>query len=875
MKRILLALVVGVVFSAEAHAQLRAAVMAARSGRYDEAFAAFEQYSQEYPDEARAHRFWARSLMEVGRYEEAERVARRLVDAGSPELLNALGEALAGRGQLEEAEAAFSRAISLEADDALVAEVNRARLLERRGDRQGAEAGYEALIDAYNESFGLDARDLTAVGVACRQLGPSDPQLYKDALRAFDEAIAERPGDLAPRVAQGELYLEKYDSVAAKDGLKTVLGVNPHHPGALLAMARAMDFDGATGGLDLVRQAQEVAPDRVDLRIYVAEALLELERYEEAVAEAERALETNPSSLEALAALAGARYLQGDDRAFQAARDRALALNPANADLYTTLAELSVRNRLYAQAAAFAQEAVRLDPRSWRGHGQLGLNRLRLGAIEEGRASLETSFAGDPYNVWNKNTLDLLDTFDEYETVSRPRLEIFARADEAPPLAPYVEDVALEALAALEARYGHRVKDPVRIEIFPSHADFSVRTVGLAGLGALGVCFGRVVALDSPSARPRGSFNWASTLWHELAHSVTLGLTEHRVPRWLAEGLAVYEERRARPGWGDDISLGFIVAYKREELLPIADLNDGFVRPKSPEQVGLSYYQASLVVELIERDHGFQALEGLLRGYRDRHTTEALFESVLGTTLADFDERFDSYLKEQFSHAIDAVVLRDAPERRPHRDALVETADETPDDFIAQLAAARALMENRQPESARPYLERALLLFPEYAEDDSPSWLLGQMALEDGERPRARRHLEAFLRYNETHFEAHLVLAALAEELEDPEAAIQWLERALCIDPLEPTVHFRLAELYESTEGHDGAVRARQSIVDLDPVDRPEALYQLARAQWNAGDGAAARSVLLEALELAPRFRRAQALLLELHRARSAPEGES
>jgi tetratricopeptide (TPR) repeat protein len=84
-------------------------------------------------------------------------------------------------------------------------------------------------------------------------------------------------------------------------------------------------------------------------------------------------------------------------------------------------------------------------------------------------------------------------------------------------------------------------------------------------------------------------------------------------------------------------------------------------------------------------------------------------------------------------------------------------------------------------------------------------------------------------------------------------------------------VHLRLAELYEGLGDTAGLVRARRSVVDLDPVDRPEALYQLARAQKLAGDAAGARRTVLQALELAPRFRRAQALLLELHRAETSP----
>ena len=54
-------------------------------------------------------------------------------------------------------------------------------------------------------------------------------------------------------------------------------------------------------------------------------------------------------------------------------------------------------------------EAVaRVEGLAW---GMLGNNQLRMGQISEGRASLENSFKGDPYSVWVKNTLDLLDTY--------------------------------------------------------------------------------------------------------------------------------------------------------------------------------------------------------------------------------------------------------------------------------------------------------------------------------------------------------------------------------------------------------------------------------------------------------------------------------
>jgi tetratricopeptide (TPR) repeat protein len=877
VRKLFLALVLWLIQASMAFAQIGTAWVAMRTGRYDEAFVAFEQYAMEEPDEPVGHRLWVRTLMEVGRYEDAESLARGFLEQHptSYDLHSVHGEALVALGRLDEAERAFSQSIAGSAPDALVAVLNRARLRESRGQWDAAEAGYESLIYAYNAESEMDVEELMAVGTACRRLGPTDPQLYKDALRAFEEAIAADPGGADARVRLGELLLEKYDSPAAKKALREALAANPNHPRGTLAMARALGFDGVPAALDQARKALVLNPRLVDAHVYVAAVLLELERYDDATVEAELALETNPVSLEALAVLAGARYLHGDEEGFREARDRALAVNPRYGELFETLSELCVRNRLYREAAEFAREAVRIDPRSWSGYANLGLNQLRLGEIETGRRNLEKAFVGDPYNVWTKNTLDLLDTFERYTTLRTQSFELFMREDEAAALAPYLGALAEEALATLEERYQYAVPRPIRVEVYPSHADFSVRTVGLAGLGALGVCFGRVLALDSPSARPRGSFNWGSTLWHEITHTITLGVTEHRIPRWLTEGISVHEERRGRPGWGDGVTLGFLVAVKRGDLLGIEKLNDGFVRPQNPEQVGLSYYQASLAVAMIERDHGFDAIRALLEGYRERKSTAELFRSVLGLEVDVFDAALEEYVNERFAHPLASIKLRDvAPERLPHRDELVEAADAELEDFVAQLAAARALLGNRQIEEAKPYLERAYALFPDYAEDDAPTWHLARIAREAGDADAALEYLRALTALDETHLEAHIEQARLEEEAGDKLAATRTLEAALSIDPLDPALHVKLVGLYEDAEQWGQVVRERRALVDLGPVDMPEALYQLARAHQAAGELGDARRVVLEALDLAPLFRRAQSLLLELHRERRTDEGQ-
>ena len=99
-------------------------------------------------------------------------------------------------------------------------------------------------------------------------------------------------------------------------------------------------------------------------------------------------------------------------------------------------------------------------------------------------------------------------------------------------------------------------------------------------IGALGACFGRVVTLDSPKARPPGDFNWEPTLWHELGHVITLQLSKQRVPRWLTEGISVYEEKLGDPDWGREGELTFAAAYGAGEIMTLRELNAAFTNPE-------------------------------------------------------------------------------------------------------------------------------------------------------------------------------------------------------------------------------------------------------------------------------------------------------
>ena len=228
-------------------------------------------------------------------------------------------------------------------------------------------------------------------------------------------------------------------------------------------------------------------------------------------------------------------YLQ--DKEFEPEVAATLAIGPKYGNVYNTLAHYATITRRTEQSAQFARRATEISPGLWDAHLNLGMALLRMGQMETGRAAVEKAFKGDPFNIWAKNTLDLLDSMADFKETKRGAFVIKASAQESDVLAPYAASLLEEAAAKLTSKYRFTPKGPIIVEIFQNHEDFAVRTLGMPGLGALGVCFGIVIAQDSPSAREVGEFNWGSTLWHEYTHVITLQMTDYRIPRWFSEGL--------------------------------------------------------------------------------------------------------------------------------------------------------------------------------------------------------------------------------------------------------------------------------------------------------------------------------------------------
>ena len=588
----------------------------------------------------------------------------------------------------------------------------------------------------------------------------------------------------------------------------------------------------------------------------------------------------NPDSLEARALSAAMAYLDDRIAEFEAEAARALAINPAYGDVYRIAGSQAAQAYRFDEAVALVRRAIEIEPGNSRAHAELGMHLLRTGDEPAARAALERSFADDPFDLITYNLLEMMDTLDEFETFERGDLIVRLHPSEAPILKEYVLSLAQEALDTLAGLYGIEIRGPILVEIFPRHDDFAVRNLGLPGMiGALGACFGRVVTMDSPRARPPGDFNWRATLWHEIAHVVTLQMSAQRLPRWLSEGVSVYEEQRARPEWGRDQAMSFARALNDGSVLPLRDLNAGFSDPRT---ISLAYFQASVLVEHLVERHGEPLLRELITAYGRGLDTEEALESIgldFDTLQASFDEavaaRFGALqdaLRPVASQADEAPEPPAGPPAGPEAepdpaaqlDALRRLAAEHPGNYELQFALGRALQEAGDTEAAVAALERAAALAPMATGMDSPRGLLAEIARAQGDRDRALRELELLLEHDETSLEAARQLAALAEEAGDERLMALAYDRVIGIDPFDPVPHLAIGRMALARSDADTAALEFTVALAAGTVDRVSAWSDLAESHLLGGRFDEARRAALAALEMAPTYERAQELLLRV-----------
>jgi cellulose synthase operon protein C len=731
----------------------------------------------------------------------------------------------------------------------------------------GNTAAADPLLMALFRQSDNDTASLLRAARAASALGRA-----REAHSLFRSAAASGPSP-AIESAWGTLLLEKHQRSEAVKSFQQALSADPIWAPALAGLARALAEDDPPAAAAAATRALEIDPLLADAELLLADLDLDNTRYDDARARIERVHANNPSHLDARALGAAILFVRGDRPGFDAEVKRALEINPSFGEIYRAAGELAARNYRFDDAVAMAREAVTLDPTSARAHADLGMHLMRTGDESQARQALDRAFRIDPFDVVTYNLLALLDTLDKFVEVREGDIILKLDPEEAPVLREYAMPLAQNALKTLSAKYQFTPRGPILVEIFPKHDDFAVRALGLPGMiGALGACFGRVVTLDSPrvQGRPPGSFSWQATLWHEMAHVITLQMSNQRVPRWLTEGISEYEEALARPERGSEMDMRFALALERGKTLKLADLNSGFTRP---DTIALAYFQASLLVDHLVRTHGEQKLHALVRSYAQGLEGNDAIEKTIGVSMEQLQASFDKSLDARFGpirnalRASAGVSDGETPGGGRGRPQMLDLAGlraaaaAQPGNYAAQLAYGQALAAAGDRAAFEP-LEKAAALVPSATGDDSPHAIMARLAEQLGDTPRAMTEYQAVLARDHATVDPARRLAALAEKQGASQLLRLAYDRLVTIDPFDPLGHTGLGRLALTNNEPETAVREFRAALAIGPADRASAHCDLAEAYLLANRPADAKIQALAALEIAPSYDRAQELLL-------------
>ena len=832
-----------------------------QKGQYEEARARYEKLAGQSNFAVQANLGLARVLQETGEYARAEQACRKALALAPnhPDALSRLGELLWLTGHYDEARQQFRRALQADPNH-LAARLNLGRMQWEWGEKDAARRTLQFFISYYYSHPEMGPRELALVAEACIYL-----DRVRDANNLFREATQKDPSLWQAFVPWGELFLSKYNVADARGVFEDALKANPNCAAAHLGLARSWKFDSIEQARSAARAALRINPNLVPAHDFLAELEIATGDYEAALKKLKPALRVNPNSLSSRAWRAVAYFGLKDRKKFAEEEAALLALNPKYSKLYAELAAMLSRRYLFQESVEYYRKALALDPEDWSARAGLGTSLSRLGLEEEARQELEQAFERDPYNKYVYNLLTLFDDFDQYETHQFQNFTIRIHKRDDPVLAPYVKRLVRESFLQLVGRYNMKDAVPVKLEIFPEHDDFAVRCFGIPGAQQfLGICFGNVVAMDSPRARAKGDFVWGETLWHELVHVTHLHLTRNRIPRWLAEGIAVYETSRARPYWSMNLDLPFVQAFRHDKLLHLRDLDAGFNRPTSPGQVTLSYFQASKVVEFLVERYGLSKLIEAFDAFKRDMETPEVFEAVYNEDLDALNDAFEDFIRnayrmEEVDYTFDPRALARLA-NEPAR--LQEKLADHPNNPFFNYQLGAYYKSKGEFAQAIPYLTRAKELFPRYVGLENPYKALAEIYERQGDKGRAIAELRALTERNGKDLEALNALARLALETNDYDAAGEALQKLIYIIPFEPSVHKRLASVYLAQQRYQAAIDELKILIATEPQDLAGAHCDLADAYLRAGRKAEAKKEALAALEIAPNYERAQEILL-------------
>jgi len=682
----------------------------------------------------------------------------------------------------------------------------------------------------------------------------------------YDVATKQHPEIAEGFLATAELALAKQDYALAAETLRKAPKDAAKDPRYHFLMAMAFSNDDHALAAKSLTAALKINSNHVDSLLWKADQLIDGEQYKEAADILDQVTLINEVEPRAWAYRAVLAHLRSDPEGETSARSKALASWGKNPEVDHIIGRKLSQKYRFAEGSAYQKKALAFDSDYLPAKVQLCEDYLRLGDETEGWKLANEVFARDGYNVVAYNLITLRDRLAGFRTLRGEGLLVRMDPREADLYGTRVLALLARARKTLAEKYGVSLKEEVVVEIFPQKKEFAVRTFGLPGAeGFLGVCFGRVVTANSPASQGETPSNWEAVLWHEYCHVVTLTKTRNKMPRWLSEGISVYEEGQANPSWRGSTNPKFRAMILGEDLTPLSKLSSAFLNAKSSLHLQFAYHESALAVDFLVTKFGAETLKGLLNDLGEGLTINVALPLRAKMSLDQLDEEFAKFAREK-TKAVGQSLTWEEIDLPPDADSskILAWLEKNPKSFSGLRRLGAKLTAEQKWEKAVDVLERLKSLYPEYVGPENAYVLLAQIHRKRSNKAAEHKILDELAARNGDAGPAYLRLMELDEAAGDWRGVETNAERMLAVNPLIAAPHRYLALAAEKLGKNEEAVNAYRAVARLDDTDPAGTHFRLATLLKAVGKTTEARREVLKSLEEAPRFLEAHRLLLEL-----------
>ena len=806
-------------------------------------------------------------LLAKGDYELVARIGEAAVEKGlkAPDWRILRFKALTELGQIDTALDEIVKALVFFPDhfELLMLRHDLAKLLGK------ADIAAEALKKLNEVARTKPAKDRTAVesvslGRAALVLGADAQKVIAQYFKVAQSKDAKLE---AAYLSEGHLALDKDDAKRAADVFRAGLKAHGETAHLRFGLAKAFGTSDREKAVESLKKALELNPHHAAAHLLRAELLIGGEKFVEAEAAIQLVLDVDEHHPVAWSLRAVIAHLfQADAKKVDAARAEALKRWDKNPEVDHTIGRCLSRAYRFAESAAHQRKALELDPNYLPAKMQLCHDLLRLGEEDEAWKLADKIRKEDGYNIQAHNLGLLEKEMNGYVTKSFEDFTLKMPKRDWPIYGERALTLLRDAKTVLCAKYGLDLKRPVLVEFFGSQQDFAIRTFGaLGGQGMLGVCFGTVVTMNSPGSLAHGRNNWESTLWHEFCHVITLTVTKNRMPRWLSEGISVYEERQRDAAWGMSMDAKFReMVLDEETLTPVSQLSGAFMNPETQDHLMFAYFESSQVVEYLLEKFGKEKFQGILRDLAEGKR----INSAIATHVGELDEIEKGFTQFITAKANGYGAKADWKEPKPEElnpfdeGSFTGFLKQHPTNLWAWHKEAEAAVQAKKWPEVLKIADKLIELVPENTDAD------GGYALKVQALRQLKRTEEEIIVLRQIAAKSSSAQSTFLRLIELDAPAKRWVEvkanaqRATALNPFLRTPPQALAEACAALNESDAAIAAYERVLLLDPGGGAQTHFKLAQL-LREKDAAKAKRHLLDSLALAPRNRDAHGMLRE------------